>query len=126
MPEERFTIAGMLRHHAAERPDDTLLVHRPTRRTWGEQCRRSTQVAQALLADGVDPGDRVAFLDRNGLAYFEVLFGGALAGAVNVAVNWRLAPPEMAAVIDDSGPPSSSSTPSSCPAWPPWTAACRR
>jgi long-chain acyl-CoA synthetase len=44
----------------------------------------------------------VAFLDRNGLAYFEVLFGGALAGAVNVAVNWRLAPAEMAAVIDDS------------------------
>ena len=47
-------------------------------------------------------GDRVAFLDRNGLEYFEVLFGGALGGAVNVAVNWRLAPAEMAAVIDDS------------------------
>ena len=47
-------------------------------------------------------GDRVAFLDRNGLEYFDVLFGGALGGAVNVAVNWRLAPTEMAAVIDDS------------------------
>ena len=54
------------------------------------------------VADGVGTGDRVAFLDRNGLEYFEVLFGGALSGAVNVAVNWRLAPAEMAAVIDDS------------------------
>ena len=71
--------------------------------TWAEHHRRASSVAQALLADGVTVGDRVAFLDRNGLAYFEVLFGGALAGAVNVAVNWRLSPPEMAAVIDDAG-----------------------
>jgi long-chain acyl-CoA synthetase len=51
----------------------------------------------------VSPGDRLAFLDRNGLAYFDVLFGGALMGAVNVAVNWRLASAEMAAIIEDSG-----------------------
>jgi long-chain acyl-CoA synthetase len=70
--------------------------------TWSDHHRRASSVAQALLAEGVSPGDRVAFLDRNGLAYFEVLFGGAMAGAVNVAVNWRLSPPEMAAVIDDS------------------------
>ena len=44
----------------------------------------------------------MAFLDRNGLAYFDFLFGGALIGAVNVAVNWRLAPREMADIIDDS------------------------
>ncbi len=51
----------------------------------------------------MSPGDRVAFLDRNGLAYFDVLFGGALMGAVNVAVNWRLAAVEMEAIIEDSG-----------------------
>ncbi len=70
--------------------------------SWAEHHERACRVAQALGADGVGPGDRVAFLDRNGLEYFEVLFGGALSGAVNVAVNWRLAPPEMAAVIDDA------------------------
>ena len=37
------------------------------------------------------------------MAYFDLLFGGALIGAVNVAVNWRLAPAEMAAIIDDAG-----------------------
>ncbi|MDE3087390.1 MAG: long-chain-fatty-acid--CoA ligase, partial [Acidobacteriota bacterium] len=50
----------------------------------------------------VGTGDRVAFLDRNSIEHFEVLFGGALAGAVNVAVNWRLAPAEVAAVVDDA------------------------
>jgi long-chain acyl-CoA synthetase len=44
----------------------------------------------------------VAFLDRNGLEYFEVLFGGSLMGAVNVAVNWRLAPAEIGAIVDDA------------------------
>jgi long-chain acyl-CoA synthetase len=44
----------------------------------------------------------VAFLDKNGITYFEVLFGGSLLNAVNVAVNWRLAPPEMAFVINDA------------------------
>ena len=55
--------------------------------------------------DGLGVGDRIAFLDRNGMAYFDVLFGGSLIGAVNVAVNWRLAPAEMAAIIDDSARP---------------------
>ena len=57
----------------------------------------------ALAADGVGPGDRVAFLDRNGIEFFEVFFGCALLGAVSVAVNWRLAPAEIAAILEDAG-----------------------
>ena len=34
----------------------------------------------------------VAFLDKNGPEYFEVLFGTAKLNAVLCAVNWRLAP----------------------------------
>src|SRR5712692_8813286 len=62
----------------------------------------SSQVAQGLLGEGIGPGDRVAFLDRNGPEYFEVLFGGGKINAVNVAVNWRLAPPEIEYTINDS------------------------
>ena len=32
-----------------------------------------------------------------------MFFGCALLGAVSVAVNWRLAPAEMAAIIEDAG-----------------------
>jgi long-chain acyl-CoA synthetase len=102
-PMSQFTVAGMFRANVADGGDRPMFRVGGTTVTWAEHHRRASSVAQALLGDGVTPGDRVAFLDRNGLAYFEVLFGGALAGAVNVAVNWRLAPPEMAAVIDDSG-----------------------
>jgi long-chain acyl-CoA synthetase len=98
----QFTVAGMLRANVASVGDRPMFRAGGTTVTWAEHHRRASTVAQALLGDDLKPGDRVAFLDRNGLAYFEVLFGGALAGAVNVAVNWRLAPAEMAAVIDDS------------------------
>ena len=98
----RSSVAGMFRANVADHGDDS---HVPVPRDDGDVVRALRArpcVAGALLAEGVGAGDRVAMLDRNGLAYFEVLFGGALSGAVNVAVNWRLAPAEMAAVIDDS------------------------
>jgi long-chain acyl-CoA synthetase len=98
----RSSVAGMFRSNVVDHGDKPMFRFQGTTVTWAEHHRRACRVAQALRADGVEPGDRVAFLDRNGLEYFEVLFGGALGGAVNVAVNWRLAPLEMAAVIDDS------------------------
>ena len=100
--EQRFTVAGMLRANAGHAGDKPMFRMEGRTVTWAEHYRRAGQVARALAAEGLGGADRVAFLDRNGIEYFEVLFGGALIGAVNVAVNWRLAPAEMAAVIDDA------------------------
>jgi long-chain acyl-CoA synthetase len=100
---DRFTVAGLIRNLARAQPDHEMLVSGDARRSWSEEYQRACRVAQACLRDKVGVGDRLAFLDRNGMAYFDLLFGGALMGAVNVAVNWRLAPNEMAAIIDDSG-----------------------
>ncbi|HKH87499.1 MAG TPA: AMP-binding protein, partial [Acidimicrobiales bacterium] len=69
--KERFTVAGLVRAYAAERPDAEMLVCGNERRSWGEQYRRSCLVAHALAGDGVGEGSRVAFLDRNGLPYFD-------------------------------------------------------
>ncbi|HWE65619.1 MAG TPA: long-chain-fatty-acid--CoA ligase [Acidimicrobiales bacterium] len=99
---EQFTVAGLIRRLARQRPGDEMLVAGDERRTWSEEYQCACRVAQACERDGVAIGDRLAVLDRNGMAYFDVLFGGALLGAVNVAVNWRLAPVEMGAIIDDS------------------------
>ncbi|HEX3793035.1 MAG TPA: long-chain-fatty-acid--CoA ligase [Acidimicrobiales bacterium] len=100
-----FTVAGLIRRLGQGRGDADMLVAGNERRSWAEEYARACQVAQACRRDGIDVGDRVAFLDRNGIAYFDVLFGGALLGAVNVAVNWRLAPSEMGAIINDSAAP---------------------
>lgn len=102
--DERYTIAGRLRAGAESQPDAPMLTEGERTLSWAGTHARAATVAQALLADGVQPGDRVAFLDRNGIAHFETLYGSALAGAVHVAVNWRLAPAEVAAVLADARP----------------------
>jgi long-chain acyl-CoA synthetase len=92
----------VVRHWSAATPDRPMLTHGDTTWTWAEHHERSSRVAQALLAEGVGAQDRVAFLDKNGAEYFEVAFGGAKINSVLVAVNWRLAPTEMAWIINDA------------------------
>jgi long-chain acyl-CoA synthetase len=96
------TIADIIRTHGADRPDVVALELDGRSLTFGELHARSSQVAQALRAAGVGPGDRVAFIDKNSAEWFEVSFGLAKLGAVNVSVNWRLAAAEMAQIIDDA------------------------
>jgi long-chain acyl-CoA synthetase len=100
--QDRYTVAGLIRHLARVQPDHEMLVLGDERRSWRDEYEAACRVAQAADRDGLAVGDRIAFLDRNGIAYFDFLFGGSFIGAVNVAVNWRLAPSEMAAIIDDS------------------------
>jgi long-chain acyl-CoA synthetase len=96
------TIADLIRTHGAERPDAIAVEVDDRSVTFGDLDRRSSQVANALLRAGVQRGDRVASIDKNGVEFFEVTFGLAKVGAVNVAVNWRLAPAEMLQIIDDA------------------------
>ena len=97
------SLADLLRTHAAERPEGIALVLEQRTVTWAQLYARACQVAQALAAEGVGSQDRVAFLDRNGIEHVEVLYGAALLNAVVVPVNWRLATPEIAVIIEDSG-----------------------
>jgi long-chain acyl-CoA synthetase len=102
-PSEYRTASGMLRQLAASQPDAPMLTAGDRTLTWGELYRNARRVGQALQAKGVGRGDRVAFLDRNSIAYFEIFFGCTLIGAVNVTVNWRLSPAEMAGIVMDAG-----------------------
>ncbi len=77
----------------------------------GDEClmfgaldRRATDVARRLVGLGVQPGDRVAVLLRNGVPMVELVHGVGRAGAVLVPLNVRLAPPELAWQIADSRP----------------------
>jgi long-chain acyl-CoA synthetase len=102
MPE-LANVADLVRVHAAATPDAMAYVLDGREVTYAELDERSSRVAQALQAAGVGAGDRVAILDKNCIEYYEVLFGAAKLNAVLVAVNWRLAPPEAAFIVNDSG-----------------------
>ncbi len=97
------TATSMLRTWARETPDAPMLTEGTTTLSWSDLYESAIRVSRAMTDAGVAPGDRVAFLDRNCIEYFEFFFGCALLGAVSVAINWRLAPAEMAAIIEDAG-----------------------
>jgi long-chain acyl-CoA synthetase len=95
-------VADILRVHAAERPQETALILGERSLTWAELYDRASRVAAGLAEAGVGKQDRVAFLDKNGFEHFELFYGAALMNAVCVDVNWRLAPPEVAFIVNDA------------------------
>lgn len=70
--------------------------------SYAELDRRASQVACGFLDQGIQPGDRVAYLGKNSIAYFEFLLGAAKARAVMVPISWRLALPEINFVLGNS------------------------
>jgi long-chain acyl-CoA synthetase len=97
------SLAEVVRPWFTAKADEPCLTCDDRTLTWGEFGERSSQVAQGLVAAGIEPGDRVSFLDQNGPEYFELLIGAMMAGAVVASVNWRLAPREMVQVLNLTG-----------------------
>ena len=96
------SVADMIRVRAAEHPEVDALLFNGVATSYGALDRRSNRVANALLALGLAPQTRVAHLDKSNDIFFDLMFGCAKANMVLVSVNWRLAPPEIAYIINDA------------------------
>lgn len=72
--------------------------------TYAVLDNRALHAAGMLTKLGVAPGDRVAMLCRNRIAFFELLFACGKLGAILVPLNWRMPPAELAPLIADSRP----------------------
>ncbi|MFF7790657.1 long-chain-fatty-acid--CoA ligase [Streptomyces sp. NPDC007991] len=88
---------------ARKTPHRTALIHGDTARTYAGLCDRTTRLAHALRERGVRRGDRIAYLGPNHPSYLETLFAAGTLGAVFVPLNTRLAGPEIAYQLADSG-----------------------
>jgi len=96
------TLDQVPRHYARRHGERAAIIYEDQTLTYAELDRRASQVANALIAEGVRPGSRVALLDKNHPSFFELMFGAIRARAVLVPVNFRLAPPEVAFIVNDA------------------------
>jgi len=71
--------------------------------TYRAYAERTHRLANALHGLGIEPGDRVSFLTYNTHHVLEAYYGVLEAGAVLNPVNIRLAPHEIAYVLDHAG-----------------------
>ena len=100
---EKLSFDQFIRHWARERPDSIALEQGDTAITFGAFEQRSRKIVGMLQARGVGKGDRIAWLGKNALLYFEVFYSAARLGVVVVPVGWRLAAPEIAYILQDTG-----------------------
>src|ERR1700728_388715 len=98
-----LTVGDITRQHAKTRPDRIALRFEGQQFTYRELDQRTNRVANGLIAEGIRSQVRVAILSKNTPAFFDLWFGAAKADAVLVPVNSRLAPPEVAYVVEDAG-----------------------
>ncbi|MPY47557.1 acyl-CoA synthetase [Streptomyces acidicola] len=88
---------------ARKTPHRTALIHGDAALTYADLYERTTRLAHALRGTGVRRGDRIAYLGPNHPSYLETLFAAGTLGAVFVPLNPRLAGPEIAHQLADSG-----------------------
>jgi fatty-acyl-CoA synthase len=82
---------------ASRREDNSVF-----RYSYGEAYERICKLAHALKRLGVRPGDRVGVMDWNTYRHFELYFAISGIGAVLLQMNPRLAPAEIAFVVNHS------------------------
>ena len=92
-----------LRRRRARSPEAIAIVFGEERVTYREFADRSELVAGVLADAGIGRGDRVAYFGENSSSFLVTLFATVSIGAVFVPINTRLAPPEIAHVLSDSG-----------------------
>jgi fatty-acyl-CoA synthase len=98
-----LSVADIAGRQAIERPADIALVFEGRTTTYAELDALSSKCANALIASGVAPGDKVAVLAKGRDDFFILWFGALKARACLTPVNWRLAIPEIAFILADSG-----------------------
>ena len=97
-----LNLADLSRQQAAVWPERVALMFEGAASTYQDLDHRATRVANGLLALSDAVQSRIALLDKNSDAFYELWFGAAKARKVVVPVNWRLAPAEIAYLINDA------------------------
>ncbi|HVM65852.1 MAG TPA: AMP-binding protein, partial [Acidimicrobiales bacterium] len=92
----------MLRDAAATFGDDTAIVDGTEHVRFSELAARAADAARALIAAGVQPGDRVALWAPNSVRWIVASFGVYAAGAVLVPLNTRYKGEEAGHVLRTS------------------------
>jgi long-chain acyl-CoA synthetase len=104
--EYRLPLAQM-QHNVAQHPDKTWL-HQPVNRvwrtyTWGEADEQARKMAQALLANGLTCGDKIAVIGKNSAEWFIADLAIMMAGLISVPIYPTAGADNIKYVLEHSG-----------------------
>jgi acyl-CoA synthetase (AMP-forming)/AMP-acid ligase II len=97
-----MNLGTLLPRHARYRPDHTAVVFEEQRLTFSQFHRRVNRIANALLAEGISKGDKIATILPNCLELLEVYWAVAAIGAVVVPLSPLLRGKGLSTLLSDS------------------------
>src|SRR5437016_14294809 len=99
-----LTPTRFLRYAREQFPQKVGVICGEEHFTYAQFADRAARLAEALRELGARPGDRIAFLSTNCHRLLEAYYGVLEAGCVLLPLNIRLAPQELAFVVNDAEP----------------------
>lgn len=98
------TLPASIAWWARMRPEQPAVITPDDRLTY-RGCRDwSERVAAMLLADGLEPGERVGICATNSVAYVALILGTIRAGGIVSPINFRYTPREIAELLESTEP----------------------
>jgi fatty-acyl-CoA synthase len=93
----------ILSHWAKHRPNVVATEQHDRKITYAELDDLTRRAIGLFQARGLVKGDRIAWLGKNSDLYAVLFAAAARSGIVIAPVGWRLAPPEIAYILKDTG-----------------------
>ncbi|HYW02686.1 MAG TPA: long-chain-fatty-acid--CoA ligase [Gammaproteobacteria bacterium] len=100
---ERVSVGDILTRTAARFPDKPAVIDGDVELRYRELNERACRLANALLDRGLEGGEPVGLMLRNGWEFLVCYFACAKADLVAAPVNLGLGPREMAYCLNDAG-----------------------
>lgn len=100
----QLSFNDLIARHGKWYPQRVAAVCGNDRLNWRELASRTSKVANALLAKGLQKGDRVCLLLENSLAALELTLGIIRAGGVVVPLNKMMTGESIASMIHNADP----------------------
>ncbi len=97
-------VAVHLQRSAARWPDTLALRHGERCLTYGQLAERVSRLAGGMGVAGLEPGDRVGLIQRNGVPLLESLLACFHAGLIAVPLNVRSTSAEVAQIAETARP----------------------
>ena len=102
MSKMGMTVASHVAHNAARFPDKTALIQEGRELSYAQLDARSNRIANALIARGTRPGERIAMLMGSCMDWVVLYVAIGKAACTAVPFNYRLTAAEIAVVLEDS------------------------
>ena len=97
-------IGDHLDRHAADRPNQAFMVQDGRRLTYAEAKQQVDDTAAALIAAGIEPGDRVSYLGNPTIEFWVSFLAISGIGAIWLGLNPKYTSGEIDHVVGDAAP----------------------